>query len=129
MMFNKIKQMIQKAITIKSKRNSVSINDTVVVENAQSINMVNGEIYIDGNHVTVNSKVINLTILGNIDTLETRNCETVTVNGSAGSVSNSNGKVVITGDVTGNVNNSNGNINCGNVQGSVKTSNGNITRR
>ena len=94
-----------------------------------NVSMINNKIFIDGKEVTDtddDSKVINIKIEGNIETLNIDTCDKLDVIGECGIINSKNGNVVINGNVSGDVTNKNGNIVCGNVSGDVDNKNGNI---
>ncbi len=96
------------------KGNSLQINDN--------------EILIDGRRVDdqEDQKVINITVDGNIDTLNVDSCDKLEITGDCGNVTSKNGDIQISGNIDGDVTNKNGNIMCRNVSGDVETKNGSI---
>jgi hypothetical protein len=97
-----------------------------------NVSMINNKVFIDGKEVTgddSDSKVINIKIEGNIETLSIDSCDKLDVIGDCGVVNSKNGNISISGNVNGDVTNKNGNISCGNVSGDVDNKNGNISHR
>lgn len=98
-----------------------------------NIHIGNGKVIIDGKDVTseYNSeeKEINITVTGDIQSLEVDSCNKVLVTGNTGPVKTVSGDVDITGDVAGSVNTVSGDVDCGNIAGSVRTVSGDIKHR
>lgn len=103
-------------------------------------------VYIDGKRVdTEDDKVINISIEGNVDTLEVDACQTVTVNGEVKSlttisgdvktntvsngINTTSGDITVNGNVNGSINTISGDVDCGNVSGGVSTLSGDIKKR
>jgi len=90
-----------------------------------SVSISNNKIVINGKEVKDDSKVINITIDGNVDSLNVDNCVKVVVNGFVNDLNTMSGDVEC-GNVNKNVRSSSGDIECGNVGGDVSTSSGDI---
>lgn len=90
-----------------------------------SISINNNRIIINGNQINEDSKVINITIDGNIDSLDVDYCEKVVVNGFVNKLSTTSGDVEC-GNVNQTVKTVSGDIECGNVGGDVSSTSGDI---
>lgn len=89
--------------------------------------VINGNrVIVNGKDVTPDSKVIEIRIEGDVQTLEVDYASYVTVGGNAGSLRSGSGKVNIIGHVTGDVDTGSGSVDCGDVGGSVKTGSGDV---
>jgi hypothetical protein len=93
------------------------IGDSIVVRN--------NKVIIDGVDVTPDSKVITITVEGNIEELHVDCCNSLIVNGNVGLLNTQSGDVECK-DVIGNLNLTNGDVECGNVGGSIQTVSGDI---
>lgn len=125
----------------------ININGKIFYGN--NISMSRNKITIDGVEVTdedaVNSKTVNITIEGNIESIEADYVTKIEVKGTAGSiqttsgdihcgnvagdVKSTSGDVDIDGYVNGSIQTMSGNVSCGSVGGSIKTMSGNIKHR
>lgn len=85
---------------------------------------VNGKQFIEGQGFT--ERVINITIEGNVNELET-GCAKATVNGDCGCVKSGSGDVTIHGNVGGGISTGSGDVVCGDVAGSIKTGSGDVS--
>ena len=101
----------------------------VIVHGSGNIIVSKNKIFVDGVDVTPDSKEINISVNGNIDTIKVDNCNKFTVEESVKQISTISGDVEITGDVDGNVKTMSGDVDCGNIQGSVSTMFGNIKHK
>ena len=107
--------------------NTISINGKTYKGNDLSIS--GGKVYIDGKLQHEEDKIdINITVNGNLDTLEVDACNTITVKQNCKVVTCKNGNVIIHGNVEGDVTNKNGNIKCKNILGDANTNIGNIVK-
>lgn len=105
------------------------MNTVVINGNTYSGNNIvvkNGKVLIDGNDVTPETKEINISVEGNIESLKVDSCNTVNVTGSVTNVSTVSAKVKVTGDVAGGIQTVSGNVDCGDVGGSINSVSGNI---
>lgn len=75
-----------------------------------SIVMNNGRVVIDGNDMTPDAKEINITIEGNLETLEVDYVKKIVIGGDVNSVRTSSGDVEVGGMIKGNVSTSSGNV-------------------
>lgn len=93
-----------------------------------NVSIINNEVIIDGKKANSDddSKIINISIDGNIESLNVDYCEKIEVVGECESVSSKNGNIAIQGNVSGDVTNKNGNIICRNVGGDASTKNGDV---
>lgn len=93
----------------------------------------NGKITVDGMSIEEwNNRneilVVNITINGDIESLEADSCDTISINGNANNVVSKNGDVSVSGNIEGNAESKNGNITANTIQGNAETKNGNIYR-
>ena len=95
----------------------------------RSVIITNNRVIIDGKDVTEESKIITVTILGDIESFSADVCESVKIIGNVGSVKTVSGDVEIGGSVNGNVKSVSGDIECGAISGSVETVSGNIKHK
>lgn len=86
------------------------------------------KIYIDGEEIATDDKVINITVNGNIDDLKVDYAESINVTGNVGSFKGMSGSVTVTGDILGNVESMSGDIQCKNLHGNAKTMSGDISK-
>lgn len=122
---------------------SININN-VIYALKKSFKVDRGRLFIDGKDVTPNDKVINVSIEGDVQTVEVGACEMLTITGSVQSVKTGSGSVscssvngpVTTGsgdvecsDISGNVSTGSGDVTCVTISGSVRTGSGDIRMR
>ena len=105
----------------------IKINNTKVVDDATSIEVKNGKVYIDGKEVNAEGKEIVIYIEGNLNSVKADVCESITVKGSVDGVKATIGDVAVQGDVRGDVKTLSGDVKCGNVDGDVETMSGDVT--
>jgi hypothetical protein len=92
-----------------------------------SIQISKGSVIIDGEFQETDEKIINITVEGNIENLETDYTNQIKITGDVGRVKSSSGDVDIVGNVNGPINSSSGDIEIdGNVIGDVETSSGDV---
>lgn len=72
--------------------------------------------------------VINITVSGDVESINVDSCDTISINGNANHVNTKNGNVSVSGNIEGNVESKNGNITANTIQGNAETKNGNINR-
>lgn len=114
----------------KNNMATISLNGKTIKVRGSDISVINGKVYSDGELVELpEQKTINITVEGDVQTLEVDTCDQVTINGNCENVEVDTGNVRITGDVHGDVTTDTGNITCGNVGGNCETSVGNINRK
>ena len=108
----------------------------------KSISVMNGKVIIDGKDMTPDSKVISISVEGDIGRLEVEYCNNlqvvgtvnafstsssdVKIKGNVGDIQTSSGDVEIEGNVEGSIQTSSGDVECNNVAGSVSTRSGDI---
>lgn len=123
--------------------NMININGKQYSGN--SITIRNGQVIIDGKNVSSDDKVINISIDGNVNSVDVDYCsslsvkgdvKTVTtssgdvkVDGNAGSIKTSSGDVDVSGNVSGDVSTVSGDVECGHVTGKVSTISGDIANK
>lgn len=101
----------------------VTINGNTYSGN--NIIVAKGRVIIDGVSMTPNEKTINISVDGNIETLQVDACNQVTINGSCAPVRSGSGDIEC-GNVEGPLTTGSGDIECGNVHGSVNSGSGDI---
>ena len=88
----------------------------------------NNKIVIDNVVTQINDKIINISIVGNVDSLRVASCETLTVNGDIKTLDSTSGNIKCN-NITGNVECISGNITTKSIGGNVKTISGNIIKK
>lgn len=85
---------------------------------------INEKKFIEGKGFT--EKVINITIEGNVNELET-GCAKATINGNCGCVKSGSGDITVHGNVNGGISTGSGDVVCGDVAGNIKTGSGDVS--
>lgn len=111
------------------KSNQISINGSAIVSGSKNITIVGNRIIVDGIDVTPDSKDINITVNGNIESLDVDCCDKINIVGAVAKVRTTSGDINISGNVTGDVKSTSGDIKCGQISGSVKTVSGDIKNK
>lgn len=106
--------------TITINGNSYSGNNIVVK---------NGRVSVDGNDVTPDAKAINISVVGNVESIKVDICDAVSVSGNVNSISTRSGDIVVEGDVLGGIQTMSGDVDCNEVKGSVSSMSGDIIHR
>lgn len=99
-----------------------NINGVITIENGRML--VNGTPIEDWRESE--EKTINITIEGNVESLDASVCNTITINGDVKKVKTGSGDVSVKGSVTGDIQTGSGDVECGNVEGDVSTGSGDI---
>jgi len=99
-----------------------------VTFSGSNITVSKGKIIIDGKDVTPDSKNINITVNGNINSVEVDVCDKFTITGDVDSVQTASGDVDIKGNA-GSINTMSGDVDCWNVKGSIRTMSGDIRHK
>lgn len=95
----------------------------------RSITINNNRVIIDGVDHTPDSKIITITVTGDVDKIDASSGD-VTVNGNSGGISTMSGDVDVTGNVDGSVKTMSGDVDCsGSISGNVSTLSGDIKSR
>jgi len=104
----------------------IIINNGKVVS-GRNISITNGKITVDGKRIDVdeNDKVINISVQGDVESINVDACEKVEITGNAKTVKTTSGDVLCQ-DVQGNVTTTSGDIDCNDVAGSVNTVSGDV---
>lgn len=125
---------------------TVNVNGKVYnIPNGKSISVINDKVFVDGKlfagEEDSNVKTINITIEGNVDTVEVDSCNKLEINGDVNGPLITGGSATVSGnvsqgvqtggslkcgDIGGNVN-AFGSVKCGDIKGAI-TSYGAITR-
>lgn len=90
-----------------------------------SISINNNRISINGTQINEDSKVINITVEGDINLLDVDYCAKIVVNGSVTKLKTTSGDVEC-GNVTQSVETTSGDIECGDIGGDVNTTSGDV---
>ena len=117
----------------------------IVVNNknyiGRSITINGGKVIVDGVDITPDSKEIEISVQGNIDSLSVDYCKEIRIEGDVNTLNNGSGDVTCnsvtngvrtgSGDVeceviNGNVSTGSGDVKCDTISGSVKTGSGDI---
>lgn len=124
-----------------SRIGNVSINGNNITGN--NITVIGKKVYVDGQELTEynDSKVVNITITGDVDSIEggnnidvygnvnklTSSSGNINIRGSVHcSVKSSSGDITVEKEISGDVETSSGNVKAGVIEGNVKTVSGNI---
>lgn len=94
-----------------------------------NVSIQNGRVFIDGQLIHCDDKIINITVQGDIERLDVDACNDINVTGDVGEINTKSGDVQVSGSVTGSVRATSGDIKCGSVGGSVTTKSGDIKHR
>lgn len=113
--------------TDSTKINNMA-NITINGKNYSGNNVVviNGEVIIDGNEVTPDSKEISIQISGDINDLKVDSCRHLFMVGNVKNIKTVSGDVNVTGNVSGNISTTSGDVNCNNVDGEISTISGDV---
>lgn len=104
---------------------SISVNGVTYRGNSITIN--NDVVIIDGVVVgDENSKTINISVVGDISSINVDRCKEITVQGNVGTIVTTSGDVDVTGNVNGDIHSTSGDVECGNVKGSINTTSGDV---
>lgn len=107
--------------------NTTNINGKVYRGN--SVNIINGKVFIDGVEATPDGKEINIAINGPVSTLTVDVCSKVAVIGNVGQIKTASGDVEVRGDITGSVQTMSGDVSANHINGAVSTMSGDISRK
>ena len=105
------------------KMSSIIINGKSYI--GGSVSVSKNKITIDGTDVTPDTKVVNITVNGDVDKVSADYCEKIIVNGNANTLTTTSGDIECK-DVTGDIKVTSGDIECGNVGGSIQTVSGDV---
>lgn len=95
-----------------------------VIEIKDGRMFVNGKPFEDWSES--DEKVINITINGNVDSLDVVCCSSITISGDAKKVKTGSGDIKVNGSVSGDVKTGSGDVECSDVEGDVSTGSGNV---
>lgn len=109
---------------IYKNMSNFNLNGTVIT--AKSIVITNGKVILDGKDVTPDGKEINISVEGDVESMEIDACSTIKISGNTGNIKTSVGDVEVSGAVNGSVQTQSGDINCGDVGGNASTQAGDI---
>lgn len=94
-----------------------------------NVSIQNGKVFIDGQLIHCDDKIINITVQGDIDRLDVDACNDINVTGNVGEINTKSGDVEVSGSVAGSVKSTSGDIKCGSVSGNVTTKSGDIKHK
>lgn len=104
----------------------VTLNGNVYTGRQIVVN--NGKILVDGLDVTPDHKIINISVVGDIDKVSVDVCEKVDIEGAVGSVKTMSGDVNCQA-VSGSISTMSGDVDCDTVGGSISTMSGDVKHR
>jgi hypothetical protein len=102
------------------------ININGVTYTGNNIIVKNNKVIINGNDVTSDTKIINITVEGNLEEISADYCEKIIINGNVGIVTTMSGNIECNKDILGNVRVTSGDIDCENIGGNVETVSGDV---
>ena len=105
------------------KMSSIIINGKSYI--GGSVSVSKNKITIDGTDVTPDTKVVNITVNGDVDKVSADYCEKIIVNGNANTLTTTSGDIECK-DVTGDIKVTSGDIECKDVTGHIKVTSGDI---
>lgn len=102
------------------------VNQTI--RGFNNIQCVNNRVIIDGVDVTPDSKIVNITVTGDVRNIEGSFSDINVIGNVTGEVNTGSGDIEISGNVGGSVKTGSGDVEIGgSVSGSVRTGSGDIT--
>ncbi len=105
----------------------ITINDVIIDGINNNVIISDNKVIINGLDVTPDSKIINISIEGDINTLSVDSCRKIDVIGNIGSIKTTSGDVSIEGYINGSIQTMSGDVKCGgSVNGGVTTMSGDI---
>ena len=105
------------------KMSSIIINGKSYIGSQVSVN--GNKITINGTNVTHDTKIVNISIEGDVDYVTADYCEKIIVKGNVKTVCTTSGDIECH-DVAGDVKLTSGDVQCGNIGGSVQTVSGDV---
>lgn len=120
-----VKQNIMKVNNNGDVNSIISINGDNI--SGRSINISGNKIIIDGKDVTPDSKIINISITGDVDNLDVDYCQKIEVIGNVNKLSSTSGDISVSGNVSNSLKTTSGDIECGNVSGDIVTTSGDVS--
>lgn len=104
----------------------IKINNTTY-QSGKNLSIKNGRIFVDGTDVTPIAEKFEITVSGDVETINFDYVKAINVTGNVGTLNAGMGDVNVSGDVSNGVSASQGDIDIkGNVEGKVKASQGDI---
>jgi hypothetical protein len=95
-----------------------------------SIQITNSKVIVDGKEIKLeDSKIVNITVEGNVESIHADVCESIIVKGTCKKAQTMSGNITIEGNVEGNVKTMSGNVSCGDIAGNASSMSGNIRRK
>lgn len=108
--------------------NTITINGNTITSSG-SISISNGKITVNGVDVTPDAKVINISVVGNVEKLQADCCQTITVTGDVGNIVTQSGDVEVSWDIKWSIQTMSGDVDCWNVAGNISTMSGNVKNK
>lgn len=106
------------------KMSSVIINGKSYI--GSTVKVSGNKITINGTDVTPDTKIVNITIEGDVDEVSADYCEKIVVNGNVKTLQTTSGDIECK-DVQGDIKTTSGDVECGgNVGGSIQTVSGDV---
>jgi len=112
----------------RQSKTTITVNGRVY-QATGSVCINNGNVLVNGKKITSNEdeKVINITIQGDIDSLDIDFCSEIKIDGAVGSLKTTSGDVYVSGGVKKGIKTSSGDVEVeGNVGEDVETSSGDV---
>ena len=108
---------------------NIKVNGKSISIQGDSVQIVNGDILVNGSKLFLDDKKNNsaIEIKGDVKELSVDNCSSILVTGSVGDVKLGAGNIQVSGDVRGSINTGSGDVQCNDVQGNVNTGSGDIS--
>lgn len=108
--------------------NSITINGNKISVVGNNVSIANGKVFIDGKEQgSEDSKVINISIEGDVGNLDVDYCQKIDISGSVKKATTQSGDISVSGNVSEGVNSTSGDIEIdGDVEGDIKTVSGDV---
>jgi hypothetical protein len=105
----------------------LTVNGSIVAGNftGKNIRIQNGNVIIDGQNITPDSKSISIEVHGNVAQLDTGGCLETVIKGDVGSIDGGSGDIECK-NVTGSISTGSGYVSCETIGGNVSTGSGDV---
>lgn len=120
-----VRQNIMKVNNNGEVNSIININGDNVY--GRSVIISGNKIVVDGKDVTPDSKLVNITITGDIDNLDVDYSQKIEVIGNINKLNATSADISVTGNVSNTLRTTSGDIECGNVNGDIVTTSGDVT--
>lgn len=101
------------------------INISGIQYEGNNITVKGSKVIINGKDVTPDTKIVNITVEGNVEDISVDYCEKIVINGNVKSLTTTSGDVECK-DITGGIRLTSGDVECGNVNGDIQTVSGDV---